>query len=174
MKIARIAFGLLYLSGAVTNTILVILNGPASYNSFADAALLSFYREAWASVAVPNMTLFVSIFILYELTTGLLFLIRRRFMTIALVAGTIFCLGTVPFSLQVLSTNLPLGLIQAFLLWRELRRNATMKIPKTVCEVHLTLRCRYVIEGLALVIELLAFAGAAASFTSPDGQKGRL
>jgi len=73
------------------------------------------------------MTLFISLLIVYEITLGLLFLIRRRFLKIALAGGTLFCLGTVPLSLQVLSTNLPLGLIQAFLLWRELRQKAAMK-----------------------------------------------
>jgi len=126
MTVARIIFGIIYLGGAVANTTLVILNGPESYDVFADAALLSFYRDAWASVAVPNMTLFVSLLILAELTVGLLFLLRRRFLVIALALGGIFCLGTVPFSLQVLSTNLPLGLIQVFLLWKELRRKPTI------------------------------------------------
>ena len=128
MKVARIAFGLLYLGGAVANITLTVLNSPQSYNIFADATLIPFYREAWATLVIPNMTLFISVLIVYEITLGLLFLIGRRFLKIALAGGTLFCLGTVPFSLQVLSTNLPLGLIQAFLLWKELRRNATMRI----------------------------------------------
>lgn len=128
MNIARIIFGIIYLGGAVANIILTVLNSPQSYHSFADAALIPFYREAWATLVIPNMTLFISLLIVYEITLGLLFLIRRRFLKIALAGGTLFCLGTVPFSLQVLSTNLPLGLIQVFLLWKELRREVAMKI----------------------------------------------
>jgi len=74
------------------------------------------------------MTLVISLLIVYEIALGVLFLSKRRFLKIGLVGGTIFCLGTVPLSLQVLSTNLPLGLIQAFLLWKELRQNAAMKV----------------------------------------------
>jgi len=127
MNIAQIAFGILYLGGALANITLTILNSPQSYNIFADEALIPFYREAWAALVIPNMTLFISLLIVFEITLGLLFLTRRRFLKIALAGGALFCLGTVPFSLQVLSTNLPLGLIQVYLLWRELRRSATMK-----------------------------------------------
>ena len=128
MNIARIAFGILYLSGALANITLTLLNSPQSYNIFADEALIPFYREAWAALVIPNMMLFISLLVVYEITLGLLFLIRRRFLKIALVGGAVFCLGTVPFSLQVLSTNLPLGLIQVFLLWKELRQKSTGKV----------------------------------------------
>ena len=127
MNIARIAFGILYLGGALANVTLTVLNSPQSYHSFADAALIPFYREAWAALVIPNMMLFIVLLIIFEITLGLLFLVRRRFLRIALIGGAVFCLGTVPFSLQVLSTNLPLGLIQVYLLWRELRRSVTMK-----------------------------------------------
>ena len=119
MNIARIVFGILYLGGALANILLTVLNSPQSYNAFADKALIPFYRDAWAALIIPNMGLFISLLIVYEITLGLLFLARRRFLMIALAGGALFCLGTVPFSLQVLSTNLPLGLIQAFLLWKE-------------------------------------------------------
>lgn len=129
MKTARIAFGILYLGGALANITLTVLNSPQSYNAFADEALIPFYREAWAALVIPNMTLFISLLIVYEITLGLLFLLRRRFLTIALAGGALFCLGTVPFSLQVLSTNLALGLIQAFLLWKESRRRGARPAP---------------------------------------------
>ncbi len=120
MNIARIVFGILYLGGAVANTTLTILNGTEFYYSFADAALIPFYREAWAILIVPNMTLFIALLITFEITLGLLFIIKRRFMKIALIIGIIFCLGTAPFGLQAIYINIPLSLIQAFLLWREL------------------------------------------------------
>jgi len=120
MKIARILFGLMYLGGAVANITLTVLNGPDSYHSFADNALLSFYRDAWANVVIPNMTLFIALLIAYELTLGILFLSSRRFLKIALAGGIIFCWATVPFSTQVLISNLPLGIIQAILVWWEL------------------------------------------------------
>lgn len=122
MKITRIIFGILYLGGAAANIALMLLNSPASYNAFADESLIQFYREAWAAVAVPNMSLFVPLLILYEIALGVMFLIGGRFLKIALVGGILFCLGTVPFGFKMMSTNLPLGLIQVFMLWIELRR----------------------------------------------------
>ncbi|MDH4137212.1 MAG: hypothetical protein OEW09_10930 [Anaerolineae bacterium] len=127
MKTARIILGILYLAGAVANIALTVINSPASYNSFADEALVAFYREAWARVAIPNMTLFIPLLIAFEITLGGFFLIGGRFLKIALVGGILFCLGTVPFGLKMMSTNLPLGLIQAFMLWKELRQGNDMK-----------------------------------------------
>ena len=121
MNIARIVFGIIYLGGALANITLTVFNSPQSYSGFADQALIPFYRDAWAALVIPNMTLFISLLIVAEITLGLLFLLRRRFLTIALAGGTLFCLGTAPFSLQTLGINLPLGLLQAFLLWRESR-----------------------------------------------------
>jgi hypothetical protein len=120
MKIARILFGLMYLGGALANIMLTHFNGPDSYHSFADNALLGFYKDAWAEVAIPNMTLFIALLVAFEITLGLLFLSSRRFLRIALLGGILFCWGTVPFSTQVLMSNLPLGIIQGILLWREL------------------------------------------------------
>jgi hypothetical protein len=127
MKIARIVFGILYLGGAIANITLIVVNGPESSHGFADNALLPFCREAWADVAIPSMTLVVGLLITYEVALELLFLSSRRFLKIALIGGAIFCLVTVPFGIQVLSTNLPLGLIQIFLLWRELRQSGSRK-----------------------------------------------
>ncbi len=127
MNIARIVFGIFYLGGAVANITLTVLNGPEFYHSFADWALLSFYRESWATLVVPNMTLFIALLITFEIALGLLFIIKRRFMKIALIIGIIFCVGTVPFGLQAVYINIPLGLIQAFLLWKEFSQSATMK-----------------------------------------------
>ena len=124
MNIARIAFGILYLGGAVANITLTVLNGPQSYHSFADATLIPFYREAWATLVIPNMTLFISLLVVFEIALGLMFLISRRLLWIALVLGALFCLGITPFGIEVVYTNVPLGLTQALLLWRELRIRA--------------------------------------------------
>ena len=133
MKIARIIFGILYLGGAAANITLMLINSPASYGPFADESLLPFYREAWAAVAVPNISLFVPLLIVFEIVLGVLFLIGGRFLKLALVGGILFCLGTVPFGFKMMSTNLPLGLIQAFMLWIELRRgNSSTVIPEKV------------------------------------------
>jgi len=124
MKIARVIFGILYLGGAVTNITLTTLNSPQFYYGFADEALIPFYRDAWAVLVVPNMMLFISLLIVFEIALGLLFLIKRKLLWIALLVGALFCLGTAPFGIEAVYTNIPLGLIQLFLLRRELRIQA--------------------------------------------------
>ena len=127
MKIARIAFGIIYLGGAVANIMLTVINGPESYRSFADVSFFPWYREAWMAVAAPNITLIVVLLIAFEISLGLLFIIKRKYLKIALILGTLFCLASMPTMVEAIYTNLPLALIQAFLLWKELRRNAAMK-----------------------------------------------
>ena len=127
MKIARIGFGIIYLLGAIANITLVTINGSQSYIGFADATFFPWYREAWMAVAAPYITLIVELLIIFEISLGLLFIIKRKYLKIALILGILFCLASMPTMVQAIYTNLPLALIQAFLLWKELRRNAAMK-----------------------------------------------
>ena len=127
MNIARIVFGVIYLLGAIANITLVTINGSQSYIGFADATFFPWYREAWMAVAAPNITLIVILLIAFEISLGLLFIIKRKYLKIALILGILFCLASMPTMVQAIYTNLPLALIQAFMLWKELRRNATMK-----------------------------------------------
>ena len=63
----------------------------------------------------------------FEIGPGLLFIIRRKYLKIALILGILFCLASMPTMVEALYTNLPLALIQAFLLWKELRLDAAIK-----------------------------------------------
>ena len=127
MNIARIIFGTIYLLGAIANITLVTINGSQSYIGFADASFFSWYREAWMAVAAPNITLIVVLLIAFEISLGLLFIIKRQYLKIALILGILFCLASMPTMVQAIYTNLPLALIQAVMLWKETRRDATMK-----------------------------------------------
>jgi len=122
MNIARIVLGIIYLLGAIANIALVIINGSQSYIGFAEASFFSWYREAWRVLAAPNITLIVVLLIAFEISLGLLFIINRKYLKIALILGILFCLASMPAMVQAIYTNLPLALIQAFLLWNELRR----------------------------------------------------
>ena len=119
----RIIFGTSYLLGAIANITLVTINGSQSYIGFADASFFPWYREAWMVVAAPNITLIVVLLIAFEISLGLLFIIKRKYLKIALILGTLFCLASMPTMVQAIYTNLPLALIQAFILWKELSRN---------------------------------------------------
>jgi len=127
MNVERIIFGIIYLLGAIANITLVTINGSQSYIGFADATFFPWYREAWMAVAAPNITLIVILLIAFEISLGLLFIIKRRYLKIALILGIMFCLTSMPTMVEAIYTNLPLALIQVFLLWQELRWDATMK-----------------------------------------------
>ncbi|MFC1870271.1 hypothetical protein ACFLYE_03265 [Chloroflexota bacterium] len=122
MNIARIVFGIIYLLGATANITLVTINGSQSYIGFADATFFPWYREAWMAVAAPNITLIVILLIAFEISLGLLFFINRKYLKIAFIMGILFCLASMPTMVEAIFTNLPLVIIQAFMLWRELRR----------------------------------------------------
>ena len=124
MNVARIIFGVIYLLGAAANIALVTLNGSESYITFADTTFFPWYREAWMAVAAPNITIIVVLLIAFEISLGLLFIFKRKYLKIALILGILFCLASMPTMVEAIYTNLPLALIQAFLLWKELRRNA--------------------------------------------------
>ena len=79
--------------------------------------------DEWQTIVVPYMLLFIILTVAFEVTLGLLFIINRKYLKIALVLGIIFCLGTTPVMIQAIYTNIPLVLIQAFMLWKEFRRN---------------------------------------------------
>jgi hypothetical protein len=127
MNIARYIFGTLFLIGAIVNTTLVAINGSESYKAFADASFFAWYYDAWMAVATPNITLIVILVIVFEVCLGLLFLIRRKYLKIALVLGILFCLASMPTMVQAIYTNLPLALIQGFLLWKEMRNKSRYK-----------------------------------------------
>ena len=125
MNVARIIFGIIYLLGAGFNIFLVVTEGWQIYIGFADETFFPFYREAWMAVAAPNITLIIGLLIAFEISLGLLF-IKRKYLKLALILGILFCLASMPTMVQTIYTNLPLALIQAYLLWKELHRDATM------------------------------------------------
>ena len=127
MNIARIIFGIIYLLGAGFNIFIVMTQGWQSYIGFADETFFPWYREAWMAIAAPNITLIVILLIAFEIGLGLLFILKRKYMRVALIIGILFCLASMPTMVEAIYTNLSLALIQAFLLWKELRRNTAMK-----------------------------------------------
>ena len=127
MNVARIIFGIIYPLGAVANIMLVGVNGSQSYIGFADQTFFPWYREVWMAVAAPNITLIVLLLIAFEICLGLLFIIKRKYLKIALILGILFCLASMPTIVEAIYTNLPLALIQAFMFWKELRWDAAIK-----------------------------------------------
>ncbi|MFC1987089.1 hypothetical protein ACFLVH_00855 [Chloroflexota bacterium] len=52
-------------------------------------------------------------------------MIKRKYYKIALILGILFCIASMPTMVEAIYTNLPLALVQIFLLWKECRRDAT-------------------------------------------------
>ena len=127
MNVAKIIFGVIYLLGAIANITLVTINGSQSYIGFADETFFPWYREAWMAVAAPNITLIVILLIAFEIGLGLLFILKRKYMRIALILGILFCLASMPTMVEAIYTNLSLALIQAFLLWKEFKITSSTK-----------------------------------------------
>jgi len=127
MNIARIIFGIIYLLGAGFNIFIVVTDGWQTYIGFADETFFPWYREAWMAVAAPNIALIVILLIAFEICLGLLFIIKRKYLKMALILGILFCLASMPTMIQAIYTNLPLALIQAFMLWREYRFGSAVK-----------------------------------------------
>ncbi len=127
MNIARYIFGIIYLLGAGFNIFIVVTEGWQTYIGFADATFFPWYREAWMAIAAPNITLIVILLIAFEISLGMLFIIKRKYLKIALILGIVFCLASMPTMIEAIYTNLPLALIQAYLLWKELSRDTVMK-----------------------------------------------
>ena len=127
MNITRYIFGIIYLLGAGFNIFIVVTVGWQTYIGFADETFFPFYREAWIAVAAPNITLIVVLLIAFEISLGLLFILKRKYLKSALILGILFCLVSMPTMIQAIYTNLPLALMQAFVLWKEFRLGATLK-----------------------------------------------
>ena len=109
MNIARIAFGVIYLLGAIANIALVTINGSQSYVGFADATFFPWYREAWMAVAAPNIMLIVILLIAFEIGLGLLFILKRKYFKIALILGILFCLASMPTMVEANKYQLAFG-----------------------------------------------------------------
>lgn len=127
MNIARVIFGIIYLLGAGFNIAIVITQGWQAYVGFADATFFPWYREAWMAIAVPNITLIVILLIIFEVGLGLLFILKRGYLKIALILGILFCLASMPTMVEAIYTNLPLALVQVLVLWKAYRHGAAVK-----------------------------------------------
>lgn len=117
MNLARKLFGAIYLIGAVANVAMIIFQ-PEIYREFANQALIPFYQNAWNSIVIPNVYVFVSLTIVFEVGLGLLFLRGRRFLGLAYLISLAFNIGLIPFGLTFLYSNGVLVLFQLYLVTR--------------------------------------------------------
>jgi hypothetical protein len=114
--VARRTYGAFFVAMAAVNVVLAA-SDLAIYAAFADEALLSPYRELWASVVTPNVEVLVPALIAFELAVGLtLWWARARALRGALWLVVAFHLALVPANAYA-AGNLLLVLIPLGLLW---------------------------------------------------------
>ena len=89
----EIGFGLLYLIGAVFNSLYTLQHGEEFYGSFADKALLVFSRQLVRKLVMPRARLFTGLLIVFQLLVALSILSRGFFVEPGLIAGAVFCFG---------------------------------------------------------------------------------
>lgn len=109
----RIIFGFGYILAAIVNAIIGFTD-PASYIVFADTALLPAYTDIWYVTVVPNLSLFLTLTVLFQIIVGVLILSRGILANLGFILGAIFCLAIIPANPWTLSLVLLL-IAQVFL-----------------------------------------------------------
>ncbi len=86
----EVAFGAIYLIGAVFNSVWTMRHTDEFYGGFADGAWFGPARSLIRDVVIPNARVFTVALIVFQLAIGVLILTRGDLVTPALVAGGTF------------------------------------------------------------------------------------
>lgn len=91
--VAEIGFGLVYLVGAVFNSLYTLKHGDDFYGSFAKGAWFAPLRALINRIVIPNSRPFTYLLIGFQLLVAFAILSRGPYVDLGLYAGTLFCLG---------------------------------------------------------------------------------
>jgi hypothetical protein len=86
----EIVFGLLYLIGAIFNSLYTLRHGDEFYGSFAENAILAPARYLIQKVVIPRAKLFTILLIAFQLIVAFCILSRGELVKPGLIAGAIF------------------------------------------------------------------------------------
>ena len=115
-NIVEIGFGLLYLVGAIFNTLYTLRHGDEFYRSFADKASFVLVRPLIGALVIPRARYFTAALIVFQLVVGISILSRGAFVEVGLLAGAIFCFGAVfVSSIPGALANLVMAVVQLYL-----------------------------------------------------------
>jgi hypothetical protein len=92
-NLLEIGFGILYLIGAVFNSLYTLRHGDEFYGSFAEKAVLAPAKYLIQKLVIPHARLFTILLIIFQLTLAFCILSRGNLVKPALFAGAIFNLG---------------------------------------------------------------------------------
>ncbi|MFB6172609.1 MAG: hypothetical protein ABEJ23_08745 [Haloarculaceae archaeon] len=114
VELARAAFGLTYLGGAVVHLVYWASN-RAVYGELTEFVLFDWYRDLWTDLVLPNLGLLLPVLAAFELLLGVGVLSRGRIARVALAVGALFNVALAPLGFWWPS-NVALAAAQAALL----------------------------------------------------------
>ncbi len=94
-NLIEIGFGVLYLIGAIFNSLYTLRHGDEFYGSFADNAILAPSKQFIRKVVIPHARSFTILLIVFQLTVAFCILSRGALVKPGLVAGAIFSFAVV-------------------------------------------------------------------------------
>lgn len=94
--IIRLLLAAAFFLGALANTIMVVTS-PAIYEGFADLSFFGFYRTLWRRLVVPNLGMWMTLVIVFEIGVGALLLAPDPYARLGLILAAAYALFLVPF-----------------------------------------------------------------------------
>jgi hypothetical protein len=90
-NILEIGIGLLFLIGAIFNSLYTFRHGDEFYGSFAENAILAPARALVRKLVIPHDRLFTILLIVFQLIVAFCILSRGDLVVPGLIAGAVFC-----------------------------------------------------------------------------------
>ncbi|MCK4899407.1 MAG: hypothetical protein KAS38_11545, partial [Anaerolineales bacterium] len=94
-NLIEIGFGVLYLIGAIFNSVYTLRHGDEFYGGFADKAILAPAKYLIQKVVIPHARLITISLIVFQLTVAFCILSRGALVRPGLIAGAIFSFAVV-------------------------------------------------------------------------------
>ena len=123
--LGRRAMGVLYIGAGAGMNAWFLLRGD-DYAKFADGAYISFVRNTWQTLVVPNHHWWIALLIAFELTVGLLALLGGKRTQIAYALAIAFHVALLSFGWGFFAWSLPMVAALATLLRHERSAAATV------------------------------------------------
>lgn len=115
-NILEVGFGIVYLIGAIFNSIYTFRHGEEFYGSFAESAWFVPSRMLVQNIVLPYSKVFTILLIVFQLAVAISILSRGILVKPALIAGAVFSLGAVMVSnVPGAIANLALATVQLHL-----------------------------------------------------------
>ena len=115
-NLIEIGFGVLYLIGAIFNSLYTLRHGDEFYGSFADKAILAPAKYLIQKVVIPRARIFTISLIIFQLVVAFCILSRGALVRPGLIAGAIFSIAVVFVSnASGAIANLVMSIVQLYL-----------------------------------------------------------